>query len=225
MIHFFFSWPHFSTALEGGKKSGLDFSAFCISGELPMSVLPLILAQIFCQVFHLHQTDGCSHNHYLISSSSFLATNDRWFVVDTWPFQFLKHSSIIETKQCSPILHYKLFFMVLQKGFDQCIWQLTTDCSVLLYALFVDSSSFLGACYVKTKQVASKKLELIKPGFLKFVCVLGFLSLCTHLNATSLSSCLPYAQLSPMSAMLSYSLWLHASILAQRIVPLYSLIN
>lgn len=33
--------------------------------------------------------------------------------------------SMIEAKQCSLILYSKLFFMVFQKCFDQCIWQLT----------------------------------------------------------------------------------------------------
>lgn len=57
MINFFFSWAHVSCALEE-EKSGLDFSAFCLSRELPMSVLLPILAQIFPQVSHLHKTDG-----------------------------------------------------------------------------------------------------------------------------------------------------------------------
>lgn len=65
-------------------------------------------------------------------------------VVDTQSFQCLKRSSTIETNQSSPILYCKLLFVVLQKCFDQMyLAKLTTDCSVFLYLIFVDGSSFL----------------------------------------------------------------------------------
>lgn len=99
----------------------------------------------------------------------------------------------------------------------------TTDCSVLLYPVFVDSTSLFWVCYVKITQVASKEVELIKLGFLQFLCAFGFFSLHIHLNGISpLSSCLPYAQLSPTSPILSYSLCHCTTIVAQHIVPLYS---
>lgn len=85
----------------------------------------------------------------------------------------------------------------------------TTDCSVLLYPVFVDSSSLFWVCYVKITQVASKEVELIKLGFLQFLCAFGFFSLRIHLNGISPSEFLPslcpafsyitYAVLLPMS--------------------------
>lgn len=148
-------------------------------------------------------------------------------MVDTQPFPFLKCSGHYRNRTMFPSSLLKLFSLwsfgsALMSALDNSP---KMDCSVLLYPVFVGQLKLLWTCYVKIKQIASKEVEVINLVSYSFCACLGFF-VRIPLNAMSpLSSCIPYAQLSPASHMLSYSLRSHTTILAQLFVPLYSLVT